>query len=436
MSTESKRKIPAPFIAIAVLVVAWGAFTFWPSPDDDAPSVDEPTPQPVTEGPAPVFEETTPGTYVSGATPPPIVDGDGEGEWSTYHGGPSLTGMANVDLPDAPVALWRFQADNSVYHTPVTCGGNIFFTTFKGGIYALDLEGKEVWSKQMIREIREDGTPRLHRFDAPASCFESTVLVGTMSGALFAFDAATGEEKWTYDVGGPVLGSVNLLDSDPLTVAVISQEDGSVHSIDLAKGEQVWRTESIDRCDGSPSIHNGEIIFGSCAAALHVFSTSDGELLRNIELDPDSQVAGGVALAGDSAFTGSHSGRVFHINSATGEIIWINQSAEDEIISTPAVRGNFVVFTAYDGRIYALDRNSGQEKWRFETDGWPHSPVIAGDKVVADADGLLYLLDLETGKEIWSYEVSDEISSPAIINGMIVVGSEDGTVTAFGAPRT
>ena len=40
---------------------------------------------------------------------------------------------------------------------------------------------------------------------------------------------------------------------------------------------------------------------------------------------------------------------------------------------------------------------------------------------------------LRLGEKIWSYEVSDETSSPAIIGGMIVVGSEDGTVTAFGA---
>jgi outer membrane protein assembly factor BamB len=40
---------------------------------------------------------------------------------------------------------------------------------------------------------------------------------------------------------------------------------------------------------------------------------------------------------------------------------------------------------------------------------------------------------LETGDLLWSKEVSDEISSPAIVDGMIVVGSDDGTVTAFGA---
>ena len=61
--------------------------------------------------------------------------------------------------------------------------------------------------------------------------------------------------------------------------------------------------------------------------------------------------------------------------------------------------------------------------------------MIAADKVVLSADGVLYLLRLDTGEKIWSYEVSDEATSPAIIRGMIVVGSEDGTITAFGASQ-
>ncbi|HIA48817.1 MAG TPA: hypothetical protein EYN96_12830, partial [Candidatus Hydrogenedentes bacterium] len=136
---------------------------------------------------------------------------------------------------------------------------------------------------------------------------------------------------------------------------------------------------------------------------------------------------------GDSAFVGSHSGRLFHTNLNTGEIVWFNEDSYDEIFETPAVGPDFVVFSSYDGNVYGLSRETGKRIWTFETDGVPTSPVIAGDKVVVTSDGILSLLRLATGEEVWSYEISDETSSPAIINGMIVIGSDDGTVAAFGA---
>ena len=58
--------------------------------------------------------------------------------------------------------------------------------------------------------------------------------------------------------------------------------------------------------------------------------------------------------------------------------------------------------------------------------------VIANDKVIVCVDGVLHLLALDNGNSLWNYEVSDRISSPAIVNDMIIVGSEDGTVIAFG----
>ena len=49
-------------------------------------------------------------------------------------------------------------------------------------------------------------------------------------------------------------------------------------------------------------------------------------------------------------------------------------------------------------------------------------------------DGELYLLRLADGTKLWSFKAGDEISSPAVIERMILVGSEDGTVIAFGPP--
>lgn len=408
-------RIAAPLIAVAVIALCWAYALGWFAPPQDA------------EGPQPLPKVAT-------EAPPPLAEpraGGGQ-DWSTYHGGATLTGAVDTTFPERLVRLWVFQADSAVQHAPVSCGDGLYFATRKGSIHALDMAGKEVWSKALVRGIREDGSPIPDRIEAPVACFDSTLIAATANGTLHAFDAATGGERWTYEVGGPVLGTVTLHRATG-RVFVLGQGDGSLHCVDLESGAPLWRSESIDRCDGSPAAGEKTIVFGSCAAALHVVSVEDGSLVRNIPIDGDSQVAGGVALAGDSVFSGSYSGKLIHANAKTGEILWINEDSEDEIFTTPAVDEDSVVYGSFDGGVYALDRETGEQRWKFETDGIPTSPVIAGGSVAVGSDGTLYLLSLKTGEELWSYEVSDEISSPAIIGGMIVVGSADGTVTAFGA---
>jgi len=62
------------------------------------------------------------------------------------------------------------------------------------------------------------------------------------------------------------------------------------------------------------------------------------------------------------------------------------------------------------------------------------SPVIAGDSVLfGTGDGRLVMLALDTGRERWAYELGQPVaSSPAVAAGMIVVGCDDGSLTAFG----
>lgn len=372
---------------------------------------------------------------------PPTVEPTqpkGNPNWFTYHGSNSLTGAVDIVLPEKPVLRWRFNAGEEIINSPVATGERIFFATNKGKVFALDYKGKEIWQKQLLRGEKDDGTPIKERIDAPVACFKSTLLVGTGSGKLYALDTATGDVNWVYDVESPLLGTANIhpvsaknkIEND--RVYVIDQSDGTLHSIDLASGKRLWTTDGVNRCDGSAAVGDGFAIFGSCAAALHVYSASDGKLVKNIEIDGDSQVAGGVALTGDSVFSGSHSGKLIHASIKTGKIVWINDDSESEVYTTPAVKDNWVVFGSNDDNIYALDRKTGKLKWKYESDDITTSPVISSDKVVVGIGGTVYLLNLEDGKELWSYEVSDLITSPAIINDMIVVGSEDGTVNAFG----
>jgi outer membrane protein assembly factor BamB len=62
--------------------------------------------------------------------------------------------------------------------------------------------------------------------------------------------------------------------------------------------------------------------------------------------------------------------------------------------SSPAVAGGTVYVGSFDDHLYAIDAETGQEQWRFETDEWVRSsPAVAGGTVyVGSFDGHLYAL--------------------------------------------
>jgi len=353
--------------------------------------------------------------------PDPLND---RSDWPTYHGGFSLDGVAGTSVPDRPVRLWRFTTGNQIDDPPVSTAGRIHFTTADGRLFALDASGRELWKIALTEDA----------FSSPPLGTDGTVIVGSRRGRLHAFVAATGRNRWTYDVGGAVQGSANrvALAGGQKGIVVISQADGAIHCVDLAGGRRVWKTTEVDRCDGSASVGGGRIVMGSCASALHVFSVAKAKKTADIPLGADCQVAGGVALAGQVAFAGTRCGHVCAVDVAAGKILWTNRDSKRETFTTPAVNDRHVVFGSDDGKVYCLRRDTGVTTWTFDTDDTPSSPVIAADRVVVSSGGTLILLDLETGRKVWSERVSDWITSPAVISGRVIVGADDGTVTAFG----
>jgi len=253
---------------------------------------------------------------------------------------------------------------------------------------------------------------------------------------VYALDAASGADLWSVQLDGPVMGTANYLASkDGARVYVVTRTEGVLHCLDADSGSVLWRAPAGNRCDSSPAVSDGAAVFGSCAAALHVFSPETGELLHRIEIDPDSQVAAGAALDGDWVIAGCRGGKVVQANAKTGAIAWVNTASTGDVFTTPAVTAEWAVVASNDGGVYGLDRATGTQRWRFDTKKTPSSPVIAADKVAVAADGELFLLRLADGARLWSVEVSDGITSPAVAQDRVFVGSEDGTLAAFGPAR-
>ena len=288
--------------------------------------------------------------------------------WRTFHGTFTLDGVAGSTVPDAPELLWKFKAGNRVDVTPVSADGRVYFTTAKGGLFALDLNGREIWKITISPDS----------FSSPPTLIDDLLVVASGKGLLHAFATETGKEKWVYDIAGTVQGSPNRIDlpGGRKGIMAISQSEGSIHGIELDTGKGVWKTPGVERCDGSASVGGGQIVMGSCASALHVYSVNKAEKTMDIPLGNDNQVAGGVAMSGATAFAGTRSGKLCAVDVAAGKILWTNGDGQGEAFMTPAVNETMVVFGADDGKVYGLKRDTGSKLWAFDTGNRPMSPVV------------------------------------------------------------
>ncbi len=362
--------------------------------------------------------------------------------WHSYHGSSTLTGSSPVSLPGSLVPLWQTDAEGAVLGTPVYSGSAVFFATVKGSVFAVDPEGEFLWSAKIITGEKADGTPRFASFEVPLLYLEGTVYACDADGTVIALDAAAGNELWRSFLDITVLGAPNykLVSRNgmapEISIYIIDQTAGALYCLDGATGEKKWISETgVGRCEASPGVYDEYVLFGSCASALHVFSSSTGKHLYDLPLGNDAQVASGVAISDGKGLSGSRNGNLVLIDLKEEKTIWDTRLSRHEIFSTPAVSNQWVVVGDENGSLYGVSFATGEKRWETSLGGSVLSPVIVGDHVAVSADGSLYLLTLASGERSWSYALSDEITSPCVAGNMLVVGSSDATVTAFAGNR-
>lgn len=346
-------------------------------------------------------------------------------DWPAYHGGYDLAGRADADFPARPIERWKFKADSEVLLAPVAGGEKIFIISGKGTLYALDIKGSVQWKRPPLGEEKFSG--------APAYADGMLALV-SRAGSVYLFDAETGEQKWKYAIENEIVQSPpNWYRNDGrLQLAVMTAPTGTAYCFDPEKGRLIRKLDETTRTDGSIATAPGLLVFGNCDSALYVFSAETGEKKGNVQIGSNGQVPAAPAVSGVLAFAGTYGEGLACVDLETMKIKWQNRDCEESIAVTPAVDESNVLFASESGTVYCADRQSGTTRWKFETNGMPAGVIVLKDKVAVTAEGRIFMLNLSDGNNLWSKEIGDEASSPSYAYGMLVVGSDDGYVRAFG----
>jgi len=225
---------------------------------------------------------------------------------------------------------------------------------------------------------------------------------------------------------------------DTLFIASI---EGSIVALNTSDGSRLWPADSfLGAADseiaiyGSPAVAEGLVYVGGYNGKVYAVNSESGALRwvypRDGDLEP---IVGGLVASQGRLYFGCSDGKVYTLDAATGDMVGEPFQTEDKIWSTPVVEGDTLYVGSFDNSLYALDIQSGSEKWRFDTEGAVGSiPLVYGDTVYAGSfDAHVYAVNAADGSLKWRSQ-AEAIgwfwASPVIYGNVIYAPCVDGKV--------
>lgn len=192
----------------------------------------------------------------------------------------------------------------------------------------------------------------------------------------------------------------------------VGDDLGTLTCYNLKNGKKQWSFQSKNRILGTPAVENGIIVFGSADKNIYGLSAKNGKLLWKIECK--EPVLGAVAIENGIAYIGASDNTFRAVNISSGKIVWSYDKLNGYVETKPLIAENKVIFGAWDTFLYALDKTSGKELWRWTNrmKGLHYSPaavwpVSAGNKIfIVDPERAMTAVDMETGKTVWRTKAS------------------------------
>jgi outer membrane protein assembly factor BamB len=213
---------------------------------------------------------------------------------------------------------------------------------------------------------------------------------------------------------------------------------------------RVWMVRGRSLIEFPPAIAGGQLFVGTNRGRFMAIDADSGSI--NWELDFGLCIAASPAVARGLVYVAlmdpwpcknhdeSAPGYIVALDPETGEERWRFESGVTE--TSPLIVDGTLYFGSWDRRVYALDAATGAEKWSFETGDQVKSAAAFrnGTIYTGSYDGRMYALDAETGEEQWAtsgrlgiFGSGRFYSTPAVAYGRVFVGNVDGRVYAFGA---
>jgi eukaryotic-like serine/threonine-protein kinase len=343
---------------------------------------------------------------------------------------------------------WIFPTADAITSTPIAFGNNLLVGGTDGVFRAIDLTaGESVWS--LTAEAQIATSPALGVASLGEGRNPGLVVVVGDDGVVRARDAVIVTQSLAWPpvrLGAPIRSAPVVEDGR----AYVASRDGVIHAIDLASGNEIWRypgaeEERLGAITAGLALHDGIIYVGTEAGTLHLINI-DGTL--HCESDVDGPVTVNPIVVGDTAYISTG----FFINllpagvcdvPITEAVPFLSESVVDV---APAVVGdlmyvpnqqflNAIDLTKVGTAVGSPDEVHHWSPGQVNADAKISTPpVVTRDAVYFGTEsGRVYAVDADTGDVLWEWQTGNFVrASPVVIEGAVYIASGDGSIYAVG----
>ena len=214
---------------------------------------------------------------------------------------------------------------------------------------------------------------------------------------------AKAKEQWVVQTGAGIYCSP-AVENDQVFVG---DDLGCLTAYALKNGKKLWSFVSGKRIVGTPAVSQGIVVFGSADRTIYGLNAADGSLRWKV--NAAEPVLGAVTIHEGIAYVGASDKTFRAIEIQTGKVVWSYDQVKGYIETKPLIADNKVIFSAWDNTLYALDKATGKEIWKW-TGGLTRMhfspaavwPVASNGKVfIADPQRAMTAIDLQNGETIW-----------------------------------